>query len=181
MPKTFLEFLQEKGKTNATDEEKKLLYQEHRRLYFKEKNAEKRQTHRRTELWYSKEEFKELEIEAENLEMKVAEMLKGYIQGYRKKQYIRPMDSKMRLVTLALNKWGSNLNQISYKNNALGFLTTSDVAELKDLFYKISSKIENELQYIPLEEMIRAEFEKNPRFLEHLIQIIETLKNKKAC
>ena len=178
---SFIEFLQDKGKLNASEAEKEVLKKEHQRLYFKHKRALKKQTHRRIELWYLKTEFAELEREPDYLEIRPTELLKAYIRGYRENRHVRTKDSKIRELVIALNRWGSNLNQIAYKSNGIENLSDTDVQELKSLFYRIRDKIDSELEYVPLEQFIMDEYKKNPRFLEYLIEIVEMIKRQETC
>ncbi|WP_431167652.1 hypothetical protein [Tenacibaculum halocynthiae] len=183
MPKTFQEFLQQQGKANIqlSDLERDALYQEHRKIYFKERNRARKQSKKRIELWYSNKDFLELEKEAQQLEITVAQLLRDYIQGYREKRYVRSKDKGLQKVSFSLNKWGNLLNQLTYRANAFNTLSFSDITELKKLFHRMNERIENELQFVPLEDLIRSEFEKNSRTLDHLETIINHLRQQQAC
>ncbi|WP_143569694.1 plasmid mobilization protein [Tenacibaculum agarivorans] len=182
MPTTFQEFLQQRGKANIQlgDIERDELYKEHRRLYFRERNKARKQSKKRIELWYSHNEYKELKKEAQQLEITVAQLLRDCIEGYREKRYVRSKDKGLQMVCFSLNKWGNLLNQLTYRANAFNTLSFSDIAELKKLFHRMNERIENELQFVPLEDLIRSEFEKNPRTLDHLETIINHLRQQ-AC
>lgn len=183
MPQTFQEFLQERGKytTSISKEERDLLYQEHRKLYFKERNNTRKLIYKRVELRYLHEEFAEIENEAKQLGISNAQLLKENIQGFREKRYVRSKDTTLRLVMIALNRWGTGLNSIVYKSNAFNSLDDRDVHELKNLFRQMHARIHRELEYVPLEKLITEEFEKNPRVLDHIEKIVTHLRRQKAC
>lgn len=109
---------------------------EYMRLYQHKRRAGKK----RVELLYGLDEYRRLEREARRHGQKVAPFVKACADAYLKKSYVVPDEERVAKLRQAMQRIGSNINQIARKANR-GGLGRQDIEQALTLVFELQDQI----------------------------------------
>jgi len=141
------QFLTAKGldKTSNPDDIEKAKA-EFKKLYFKEKQKEFRETHIRKEIYLTKKEFGYLIHHAEKHQQKLSRFIKNAAFAYLQNKYILPDDTQVRNLELEIRRAGNLWNQIAKRANTSGVVTKEDIRLIKVQLEVLSEKASKALR-----------------------------------
>ncbi|MEY8331341.1 plasmid mobilization relaxosome protein MobC [Lachnospiraceae bacterium 48-33] len=93
------------------------------------------------QFWFSKPEAQDLQKKAKKTCLSEAALVRLLVRGYEPKE--RP-DEKFYDVMRQLSAIGNNINQLSVKANALGFIDTQMLKNKAERWHKFQADIERE-------------------------------------
>ncbi len=93
------------------------------------------------QFWFSKSEAQDLQKKAKKTCLSEAALVRLLVRGYEPKE--RP-DEKFYDVMRQLSAIGNNINQLSVKANALGFIDTQMLKSEAERWHKFQADIERE-------------------------------------
>ena len=93
------------------------------------------------QFWFSKPEAQDLQKKAKKTCLSEAALVRLLVRGYEPKE--RP-DEKFYDVMRQLSAIGNNINQLSIKANALGFIDTQMLKSEAERWHKFQADIERE-------------------------------------
>ena len=111
-----------------------------RRQYMREYMKKRRAGKKRVELTYSLDEYRRLERHARFHGHKVAPFIKACAEAYLEKSYVVPDEEKVQELRLALQRIGTNINQIARKANRSG-LGSQDIEQALNLVYELQDQV----------------------------------------
>lgn len=93
------------------------------------------------QFWFSKPEAQDLQKKAKKTCLSEAALVRLLVRGYEPKE--RP-DEKFYDVMRQLSAIGNNINQLSVKANALGFIDTQMLKSEAERWHKFQADVERE-------------------------------------
>jgi len=174
----FYKYLSSKGLLGkletASDEEIKALKAEYRKEYKKEYNKHYRKekmVHR--VVIFSPDEFEFLKKSAVEYKKSFSGFVKESALAYQKQKFILPSPEQTREVLVALTRYGTNLNQISFHSNVHKNLFAGQMSHIQNNFKKLNDQISKIYQHPhTLEEILQQALEENPAYIEQIKPIL---------
>ncbi len=173
----FQDFLREQNCLNSTQEEKDKLFKVYRKKYMRERHLARKKQQKLVQIWFEKSEYEIISEDAKKLNLKVTNFIKQVIKAQRNQSYVLPDEKVLYALIVQYRKLGTLLNQVAYKVNKKRFADTNDIKAVQELFIKIENATIAQYRPLHLEDYIRSEMKKNPRFLGHLQHIINDFKH----
>ncbi len=172
----FKEYLISLGKLNASKEEKEELRKKYRKDYHKRYNQKRKTNSKLLQIWVEKPVFTALSSDAKELGLSAGEFVRNLIKAYKENSYILPDEEVMYDLIVCLSQLSTNLQEIAYLCNTEKEVNYEQIQEVKRIFLRIEEMTLAHFRPLNLEDYIKNEVSKNPRFISHLERIIEDYK-----
>ena len=173
----FQEYLRQHGCLNSTQEEKDKLFKMYRKEYMRERHQIRKEQQKLVQFWFEKPEYAIILEAAKKLNLKVTDFIKQVIKAQRNQSYVLPDEKVLYKLIISYKKIGVLINQVAYKVNSKRFADSNDIKAVQELFVKLENATIAHYRPLHLENYIRIEMKKNPRFLDHLQRIIDDFKH----
>lgn len=178
MSKTFQTYLLEQGKTNASDAEKAMLFEQFRNsIYLKEKNEERKTKGKRIEVLAPFELHAKIEHLAKELETSKSKLMLQILEYYFNITWIYPHQSLLNAIRIALGKIDSKYHQLIHFCYAKQNLNKEQIKQLLLLQESQKNEILEKLTPKALEDYF---FERlnEPDFLKKVATTLAYFKSK---
>lgn len=172
----FKEYLISLGKLNASKEEKEELRKSYRKLYFQRYNQKRKSNSKLLQIWVETPVFTALSNDAKELGLSAGDFVRNLIKAYKENSYILPDEEVMYDLIVCLSHLSTNLQEIAYLCNTEKAVNYEQIQEVKRIFLRIEEMTLAHFRPLNLEDYIKNEASKNPRFIDHLERMIADYK-----